>query len=71
MSAAGEAETRSRVRERGVAQDRRSRPRARVVADALAFRYTMQCKEATGVARLPGARRSDVNAELLVQGGRQ
>ena len=37
MSAAGAAETRKRPREWGVAQDRRSRPRARVAGDTQAL----------------------------------
>jgi len=56
MSAPGEAKTRSRVRERGVAQDRRSRPRARATADTGAFRYTMPFKEGAGDARFCGGR---------------
>ena len=56
MSAPGEAKTRSRVRERGVGQDRRSRPRARAVADTRAFRYTIRLKEAAGGARFRGGR---------------
>jgi len=60
MSATGEAKTRSRLCERGEAQDRRSRPRARVVADTSTSLYALQSNEATGVARLCGGRRYKV-----------
>jgi hypothetical protein len=56
MSESGEAETRSQPRERGEAQDRRSRPRARVMADTRRQQQTFVVNEAIGDSRL---RRAD------------
>jgi hypothetical protein len=70
MSESGEAETRSQPRERGEAQDRRSRPRARVMADTRRQQQTFVVNVAIGDSRLRRGRHRKRSLFASVQGGR-
>jgi hypothetical protein len=70
MSASGEAKTCSRLRERGAAQDRRSRPRARAVADTRLRLYALRLNEAADDARLRAADTQMRQISGTAQGGR-
>ena len=70
MSESGEAKIRSRPRERGEAQDRRSRPRARAMDDARALRQPLIADEAIVDSRLAAADTRKSPLWWKVQGGR-